>query len=469
MLLMAVTAMIDSSVEDVKEQQAALHQQQVTNAANKYITAKYAELVKDTIAVGTVTPVTLAQLKTDGFLSNSFSNTNAFNQTPCVLVRKSSSSTVDALVATYGGQAIPERDIPLVGMYAGQGGGYISTEAPGTARGASWNLVTNNYRGVACGGTTVLDGSSTNDGGHLVSGLFYDGPGQLSTDFLYRSAVPGKPELNQMNTPLAMSSSALVNLGDACGSEVALGVDKATRDFLVCAKNGLWSIPSPWKEPVQNYSDLATKAGSVAGDVRMVNGLKRAFTYDGSNWVALAVDQNNNFQVPGTVTANYVTLNQVAVHNAPCSPDGMMARDATGLTLSCQNGSWRSPLDVRLNSIVYFNQLTLHGTDGPQDFWIDMKSLPGGRPLYFVGSFTCHATGNTPAYVYGDMHEDPFWISSIGTCLSQLDYSGNGVKNTMNSAFNKIPENITTIHLRIEPGATADDSATLLFIIYDTY
>ncbi|HEX7634902.1 MAG TPA: shufflon system plasmid conjugative transfer pilus tip adhesin PilV, partial [Noviherbaspirillum sp.] len=108
-LLLSLTAMIDASMDDTKEQQAALHQEQVVNAANKYInnTENYAALVGST-SDGSVATITLAQLKTGGFLSDGFSNTNVFNQTPCILVRQSSSGKLDALVATYGGQAIPD-------------------------------------------------------------------------------------------------------------------------------------------------------------------------------------------------------------------------------------------------------------------------------------------------------------------------------------------------------------------------
>lgn len=93
------------------------------------------------------------------------------------------------------------------GDVTGQGGGYISAAAPGIARGASWELTTISYRNVACGDTTVLTGAAANDGGHLVSSLFYDGPGQLSTDFLYRDAVPGRPELNASNPCRALIAS----------------------------------------------------------------------------------------------------------------------------------------------------------------------------------------------------------------------------------------------------------------------
>ena len=329
MMLIGLTAMIDTSVDDVKGQQTALHQEQVVNAASKYIAANYAALVAST-AGGTVDTITIAQLKADGFLSNSFSNTNAFRQTPCVLVRQPAAGKLDALVAAYGGMAIPDRDIPMVAMYAGQGGGYISNAVPGTARGASWELTTTDYQGVACGGTTVLTGAAANDGGHLVSSLFYDGPGQLSTDFLYRNAVPLRPELNRMNTsltmaaPIIMADNALVTPGAACGSDAAFGMDDATRSLLACGKDGFWRAVSTWKEPVLNHAALLSlpAAGNTAGDVRMVKDLNRAFTYSGSGWVALAVDENGNMSVPGTLSAGSVAVTK------QIKPDGSMTDGA---------------------------------------------------------------------------------------------------------------------------------------------
>ena len=301
-LLVGLARMIGDSIDEVKEQQAALQQAQVVTAAAKYIAANYSDLVASTGA-GAVTAVTVAQLKTAGFLSSGFATTNPYQQSTCVLVLQPAAGKLDALVAGYGGTAIPDRAIASVAMMAGQGGGYISAAQPGTARGASWELATTAYQGVACAGTTALNGAAAHDGGHLVSSLFYDGPGQLSTDFLYRDAVPGRPQLNQMNTPLGFAGAALVTPGTACGGAAAIGIDGASRSVVTCGADGLWQAASTWKAPVTNFEDLPTE-GNTAGDVRMVTALNRGFTYTGSAWVALAVDESGNLHVPGTVTAD---------------------------------------------------------------------------------------------------------------------------------------------------------------------
>ena len=478
-LLLGLTAMIDASMDEVKGQQTAQHQEQVVNAANKYITTNYAALVTST-SDGSVVTITLAQLKTDGFLSNSFSNTNTFNQTPCILVRQSSSGKLDALVATYGGMAIPDRDIPLVAMYAGQGGGYISTMAPGTARGASWSLDTTAYRGVACSGTTVLNGTAANDGGHLVSSLFYDGPGQLSTDFLYRNAVPGQPELNQMKTPIHMvpgsNAQALEDDSTDPRCTVASGTGKIAIDasgHVLSCQSGVWKRQGFgfWKNPKENYADLPL-IGNTDGDVRMVTALNRAFTWNGTSWTALAVGPDGNLTMEGMMTANLLKLNQIAVKNAPCTDNGMIARDATGMLLSCKSGSWRNPLEFRLTTLAYQNAWTVTGPAGVQIINIDIASLPGPRPLYFTGYMHCRAEGFPRAYVAISIKNaagsPPYAYN--GGCMVRVDNAGPGIWNKGFITLQEIPEDATQIqlHLEVEEGAAPDDYIDLVLKIYNS-
>ncbi|RZI42186.1 shufflon system plasmid conjugative transfer pilus tip adhesin PilV [Herbaspirillum sp. HC18] len=331
LMLMGLTRMVDALLEDAEGQQAALYQAQVTGAAEKYINANYPTLVAATPNAATVVAIDVATLKAQNFLATGFATTNAYNQSTCVLVRQPTpgSGKLDSLVTTFGGQKIEDRNIAAVAASAGQGSGYITTAAPTTARGASWSLDTVAYRGVTCpgAGAPALTGAAA-DGGHLVSSLFYDGPGQLSTDFVYRDAVPGRPELNQINTPLKLANSAVVSEGAACGSVAALAVD-SSRDILKCDSDGFWRRVTVWRKPVANYAGLGALPASdkKAGDVRMVLDKKRAFMYDGTNWVALAVDQNGDMAVERDLTvgrdamvASYVRATEVY------ASDGVLAR-----------------------------------------------------------------------------------------------------------------------------------------------
>jgi hypothetical protein len=297
-MFIGLVDLIDVSLEDARGQQAAHHQSQVVDAAHKYIAANYPAL-KTATAAGAVAAVTMPDLKTAGFLPNSFADSNSYQHNSCVLVLQDLSvGKLNALVTGYGGQPIPDRSIAAVAMGAGQGAGYIAAADATTARGSSWRLNTTPYRSGTClGGVKPLNGTP-GDAGHLVSNIFYNGPGQLSTDFVYRDAVPGRPDLNRMNVPLQMASAALVNLGDPC-PQPALALENTAKDVVVC-DGGKWRYTtSSWKEPVANYAALAA-VSKADGDVRVTRDTGRAFVYDGgtSSWTAMAIDQNGDLNVP---------------------------------------------------------------------------------------------------------------------------------------------------------------------------
>ena len=372
-LLAGLARMANDSMEELKEQQAALQQAQVVTAAGKYIAANYADLVTSTNG-GVVTAVTVAQLQAAGFLSAGFAATNPYRQSACVLVRQPTAGKLDALVAGYGGTAIPDRSIASVAMLAGQGGGYISTAQPGTARGASWSLATAAYQGVACAGTTVLNGVAAHDGGHLVSSLFYDGPGQLSTDFLYRDTVAGRPQLNQMNTALGFAGAAIVTPGTACGSAAAIGIDGATRTLVTCGADGLWQAASTWKAPVPTFDDLPA-TGNVTGDVRMVTALSRGFTYDGSAWKPLGLDKDGNLQVPGTVYADQVNATTGIVTAGTITADQTISS-----TNGAVVGNWMFGRKWVEGPTLYVNEAVTAGT--PCNYYD-----ANGKNVYNLGSF----------------------------------------------------------------------------------
>jgi prepilin-type N-terminal cleavage/methylation domain-containing protein len=301
-LFIGLTDMIDVSLEDARGQQAAYHQAQVVAAAENYIAANYAALKADTDS-GAVVAVTVPNLKTEGFLPGYFADQNSYQQNTCMLVRQDLSvGKLNALIVGYGGRAIPDRSIAAVAMGAGQGAGYITSLDTTTARGPSWSLETSPYHSGTCaGGVEPLTGGAS-DAGHLVSNIFYDGPGQLSTDFLYRDEVLGRPELNRMNVPLQMASAGLVDLGDSC-TQTALALESTTKDVVVC-DGGTWRYSTSfWKDPVASYGALATVA-KKDGDVRVTRNTGRAFVYNGSSgtWNALAIDQNGDLDVPRHIT-----------------------------------------------------------------------------------------------------------------------------------------------------------------------
>ncbi len=341
LMVVGLMALVDDSLDDTKGQQAALYQSRVAEAARKYIDANYGTLVA-TATAGTPAVVDVAALKAAKLLPAGFNATNGFGQTPCVLVLQPDAGKLDALIVSEGGTPIKTKMLAYVAANAGEGGGYVGEATPTVAQGAfgSWSTPLAAYVSRNCSGTPAAAGS-------LATGLFFDSPGNISSDFVYRAAVPGHPELNRMVTPLHMaavvvddSSDALCAAADPTSSgRIAVN---ATGRVMSC-QAGVWKPSGSgfWKDPVASFAALPA-SGNTVGDVRLVTDIGRAFSWNGVGWVALAVDENGNMIVPGKVAANHLQVNATETTNTACSPDGLIAKDASGLLLSCQNGKWSS-------------------------------------------------------------------------------------------------------------------------------
>lgn len=331
-LLVGLATLVDRSVDDMKGQQAANYQAQVVDAARRYLDAKADVVAAGTPTAATVLAITLKELRDDKFLPASFANTNSYGQGTCVLVRRPAPvdypRQIDALIVTTGGDKIADKDLPAVAMQAGSGGGYIVTQTPGTARGASWQMQTIAFQGAKCAGSAdaALRGNAA-DTGHLVSSLFYDGAAQQKADFLYRDAISGHPEANTMIAPVRFAGAGEVTPGESClvgtDAPAGLAIDSATRAVLTCGKDGKWSPPSSWKDPVPDYDRLAALPESAIGDVRMVTSKGRAFTYMGGGvWQALAVDQNGNLKVPEELSTKTLVAAEDVLSKGTMHSDG---------------------------------------------------------------------------------------------------------------------------------------------------
>lgn len=299
-----VAAMTGRMLDDLRRQHAAGYQQRFTAAAAQYLRANQAALYT-AAAAGTV-PVALAQLKASGagFLPASFAATNPYGQTPCLLVRRSGQALA-ALAVSEGGSAIDDGALAYVAAHAGPGGGFIKLleSAPGPPVGGafgSWKLdaaALAAYLSRNCSGTPAA-------GGRLASALFADAGGALPADFLYRGAVPGRPELNQMHTPLRMAGAAIVKNGAACGDTARIAIDE-DRNIVTCSPAKVWknSGNDTWRDPVASFGALLALVGEPNGAVRVTLDTGRAFVRTAGSWKALAVDQNGNLDVPNRLSA----------------------------------------------------------------------------------------------------------------------------------------------------------------------
>ena len=146
---------------------------------------------------------------------------------------------------------------------------------------------------------------------------------------------------------------------------------------------------------------------------------------------------SNNINNSGVVRTNTMTLDGVATAGAACSPNGSVARDSTGLILSCRSGVWASQAssgspkawvnfdgstckrDGNVCSLrntfnissVRNSVLTYRGYDAEGYYWIQFQT-PMPTNSYVV---TCSVGGN---HLYANFPEQSYGIQTWGLSTS---------------------------------------------------
>lgn len=378
-----MAAMTGRLLDDLRRQHTAGYQQRFAAAAARYLRANQAALYAE--AGNTATAVGVDKLKQAGagFLPAGFAARNPYGQAPCLLVRRAGQGLA-ALAVTEGGEDIDDGGLAYIAAHAGPGGGFIKLrdDAPGPAAGGafgSWKLDQNAlsaYTGKNCSGTKAV-------GGRLASALFADPGGALPADFLYRGAVPGRPELNRMSTPLRMGGDALVSNGAACGDSARIAIDE-DRNIVTCGLDQKWkdSGNDTWRDPVASFGALLGLTGEPDGAVRVTLDTGRAFVQRGGSWKALAIDQDGNLDVPKHLQSASA---KVAGH-AEVGADLKVANDATAKEVRATKGVYG--YHVWADSFFIAPVFEFSGTGDPEDgnfAW-------GGRE--------CHMPTDSGAIIY---------------------------------------------------------------------
>lgn len=283
---------------------AAFHAAQVSEARDRYVKDNYVTILANA-AAGPV-PITTTMLKNAGYLDSGISDNNVHNQTyetRAVKVTAGGNDLLRVLTVTSGGQAFSETEIRNIAAKTARiGGGYVSATNTAVAQG---------YQGsyqVALGDYGLAPGA-----GHVAIGGFFNSQGVLG-DYLYRNAIPGHPELNQMNTALSMGGNAINNVSTLTAS----GKITTTND-------------------VQGRDLLATRDISAARNIAAA-GEVRAATMTATG----TITAGGNITSSGTVSGAYLRPTADAAEGAGCSPNGLIAKNYAGLILSCQSGVWRT-------------------------------------------------------------------------------------------------------------------------------
>ena len=234
---------------------AATHHATVTTAAIAYVKDHYSELLAAAPSVGSRTTVSFATLQANRYVQPSLSSTNIWGQTLNLRITRMSldpkTVQLDAILIGEGGQNAPEGVARQVAQHIGAEGGY--TVAAGGYCGPNKVSVS-----TLCGTRGVWERPVADFGtavppGHIASALFFK-DGMAVNDYLYRNRVPGKPELNTMQTYLQMGAGTRAAEGQACYSVAGdstspllqNGAIGTTVDGLILScQSGVWRPQSP--------------------------------------------------------------------------------------------------------------------------------------------------------------------------------------------------------------------------------
>lgn len=206
------STLISNSAERDRESLSATHAKRMVEAAQNYINDNAAYYIAHATAT---TPVNLptTTVQNAGYLPDNFSLINPYNQTYAIRILQPTAGELSALMITYGGQTMGEGTLRRIARQIGPEGGYFSTDAPATATGAyeAWTTAASTYNYV-----------QPSYAGHLAVALFFRDSQQVS-DFIYRGAVAGRPELNQMTTSLDLGNNNLSNAANVTASGTVQG------------------------------------------------------------------------------------------------------------------------------------------------------------------------------------------------------------------------------------------------------
>lgn len=311
-------------LDGLNQQMAAQQQMKVAEAGSKYIKDNFAAVLT---AAGPTTPavITVAMLKNTQYLPAGFSDRNIYGQDYRILARKPQANQLETLVITTGGSEAGEIDIRRVAQIIGVQGGYISSSDTAIAQGAAWQVPLSNY-GVSPGA------------GRLATALFFQ-DGAIANDYLYRNAVPGRPELNRMNTALNMGGNNI----EAAGTINANGDVNAQGD--ITAQNADIrgeTYTDGWFRTRGDGGWYSEKWGGgwYMSDSTWVRSWMNKSIYTGGQVRGGEVRSDGR-----TYVGEYLQLGGVAKDGATCTPNGLVGRNAAGLTLSCQSGIWKGSAD----------------------------------------------------------------------------------------------------------------------------
>ena len=201
--------------DQLRVQQSATQMKTISAAAAQYARTNASTLLSlTTPGSATGYPVSLSALEAAGYLPTGYLATNPWGQTVGVEYYQPVAGTLATIVYTSGGTSIDGRNLVMAAKLQGSQGGYVPTSELQTT-----------YAGQGiCSGSCVQGAGNAwqfpmsvlsvpSTAGHLVTYSSLNNQ-SLVHDTLYRSAVPGNPNANTMQTNINMNGNNINNLND---------------------------------------------------------------------------------------------------------------------------------------------------------------------------------------------------------------------------------------------------------------
>lgn len=302
LLVVMVIPAANWTVDEYRNTVAAGQARIVQSAVNKYISDNAITISATATPTNPVT-LTVPTLINAGYLPTGYSSTNNFSATYETKIFQPMANKFHVMTFLTGGIDLKLSQARKIATKIGATGGYIEK---GVAKGALGAWTEN---------LSAFGGFNPGDG-HIVIAGFYQN-GALSNDFLYRKSVPGRPELNTMNTALNMGSNDVNNAG------------------MLQAQN-------------------ATLASTLT-----------ATTINATNATISETLNTATVNATGTITSSdivqgkYFYPSQEVNVGQGCPLRGMIGRDNTGQSVSCVNGVWAKSSGVPVGTIAIWGSPTI--------------------------------------------------------------------------------------------------------------
>jgi hypothetical protein len=305
----------------------------VSKAFSKYLEDEYGTVLAQASATGRV-EIPIEDLQPD-YLSPSFYNKNPYGQEFVLAVRKPdpAKANLEGIVYTRGGEEIPPDQALMIAQSIGAAGGF-------TLRGGSATQVRTTFDSFEL---NLADyGANPGGSGKVVSALFLNELGAVTTDYLYRNAVAGHPELNQMNTNLGMNNHNITAVNELQTNSIA-----ATGNIVTSGGTVKGQTLQADQSVTAATGDISAPNGTVrGGQLVATTGLSVGTnaTIGGNVNASGSVTAGGAITAIGRVTGSVLYPTLIAGENASCAGynQGDIANSSTGRTLSCQSGIWRS-------------------------------------------------------------------------------------------------------------------------------